>query len=95
MIAAHEAAFTKAKDMEDGNHHVKFHKSTLASHQQMADYHVGAIKECQKAAAASDLAKSNAPVPDRVLAFPRDFRVTAIPRAGAPDMQKTEVPLEF
>jgi hypothetical protein len=54
MIAAHQSAVKKAQDMEgeDGDDHVKYHNSAIRSHQQMADYHHGAVEECQKAATA-------------------------------------------
>jgi hypothetical protein len=92
MVAAHEKVMEKIAGEEGGAHHVSFHKSAVASHQQMADYHEGAMEECQKAAAASDLAKANALVPDNVHGIIRNFpSVTAIPRAGQRQIEKTAV----
>ena len=96
MIAAHEMALKKAQDMEDGAHYVKFHKTAIASHQQMADYHEAAMEECTKAAAASDLAKQQQLVPDRISNLVPDYpSVRAVPRTGQRLIEKSEVPTEL
>jgi hypothetical protein len=105
-IAAHEDAMeeTRKAHGSEETHHIAFHKAAIKSHKAAIESHQDAIKsheimkaryesnaeECSKAIAADNLEKANRIMPDGVRGI-----ITPIPRAGAPDMQKTEVPLEF
>jgi hypothetical protein len=92
MVDAHTAAMGKAQDSSM----TAFHKSAVASHEKMKDFHTDALEECQKATAASDLAKSNMLVPDNVRGIITHFPgVTAVPRAGQRPIEKSEVDPEL
>jgi hypothetical protein len=88
MQKCHTDAMGKAEDP----HHA-FHKAAAKNHQDAADAHDAMCNECAKAAD-GDLNKL---VPTQISGVTPDnpTRVTAVPRFGAPPLQKSDVDPEF
>jgi hypothetical protein len=107
---AMEEAETQKAHGSEATHHIAFHKAAIKSHKAAIESHQSAIgsheimkaryedgvQECSKAIAADNLEKANRLVPDNVHGIiPNYPGVTAVPRAGQRQIEKTEVPLEL
>jgi hypothetical protein len=91
MAKCHSEAMGKAADAQR-----TFHKTAQAHHEAAAEEHDGLCQECEKAAAAEELAK-NQVVPSRVSAVAPPPNLRSIPRFGHPEAAAgpANVPMQF
>jgi len=91
MSKVHTAAMSKSAD-----HEQEFHRAAAAAHDDAAESHMSMLEACAKAAA-DDLSKIQ-PLPhgfSRVAPDNPTLPIRAIPRFGAPPLQKAVVDEEF